>query len=196
MANLLFSIPTFHAAYMQEFTSTDKTIPAFYYMHVTPDHLFALDGHTMLVSDAIAWQADQYGSCFSFRYTAEILKALRNKKAKSLDVYYDLERKRTLFAVDGVGEFSADDASCDTSNGLLSTRVIPPNIKDFLGNMLPEVGAYCHPSARFNPKNMAALVKIGKTFQLDFGKTASDPMLVTWPDLPGLRAFVMPFVEP
>ncbi|NCD17734.1 MAG: hypothetical protein EOL91_10585 [Actinobacteria bacterium] len=196
MSNLLFYVPAFHAAYMQEFALNDKTVPEMYNLHVTPDYMFALDGHAMLVCDAIAWQADNYGPCLSFRYTPEIIKALRSKKAKSLEVYYDPDHKRTVFVVDGVGQFSADDASCGTSSGLLSTKVIPPNIKDFLINMLPEVGAYCHPSAKFNPKNMAALVKMGKTFQIDFGKAPSDPMLVTWPDTPGLRAFIMPFVEP
>ncbi|NCU38996.1 hypothetical protein EOL96_08235 [Candidatus Saccharibacteria bacterium] len=196
MANLLFSVPAFHAAYMQEFALNDKTMPAMHNIHATPDYMFALDGHTMLVSESVAWHADTYGASFSFRYTAEIVKALRNKKATSLEVYYDPDRKRTDFVVDGVGQFPADDASCDTSSGLLSTSIIPPNIKDFLSNMLPEVGAYCHPSAKLNPKNMAALVKMGKTFQIDFGKAPSDPMLVTWPDTPGLRAFVMPFVEP
>lgn len=193
MANLLFSVPAFHAAYMQDFASTDKLLPAMYHVHATKDYMFALDGHVMLVSEAITWHAEIYGACLSFRYTPEIIKALRSKKAKGLEVYYDSDRKRTEFVVENVGQFPADEKSCDTSTGLIFTHIVPPNIKDFLTNKLPEVGAYCHPSVKFNPKNMAALVKMGKVFQLDYGKKANDPMLVTWPAILSLSAFIMPY---
>lgn len=193
MANLLFSVPAFHAAYMQEFAINEKTMPAMYNIHVTPDYMFALDGHTMLVSESVVWHADNYGNCLSFRYTPEIIKALRSKKAKSLEVYYDPDRKRTMFVVEGVGQFPADDASCDTSSGLLFTHIFPPDIKSFLARNIPKIGENSFPSLMLNPKTIGALVKMGKVFQLDYGKKALDPLLVTWPDLLGLSAFIMPY---
>ena len=193
MANLLFSVPAFHAAYMQEFCSTDKLLTTMHHIHATKDYLFALDGHTMLVSEAITWHVDTYGDCLSFRYTAEIIKALRSKKAKSLEVYYDPDRMRTEFVVEGVGQFPADERSCTTNTGLLFTHIFPPDIKSFLRGMTPEIGVYSHPSSMINPKNLGALAKMGKVFQIDYGKKPNEPWLITWPDVSGLRAFVMPY---
>ena len=193
MANLLFSVPAFHAAYMQEFTSTDKLLTTMYHMHATKDYFFALDGHAMLVCDAITWHADKYGNCLSFRYTPEIIKALRSKKAKSLDVYYDKDRKRTEFVVEGVGQFPADEKSCTTNTGLIFNHIFPPDIKAFLARMNPKIGENSFPSLLLNPKTLGAIVKIGKVFQLDYGKTVTDPMLVTWHDVLGLRGFIMPY---